>query len=186
MDAEYIQRVLNGDARAYSYLVDKYRDMAYSLAIGIVKSTPIAEEVTQDAFLKAYSSLGKFEHRAKLSTWLYKIVTNEALRRVRKKQLQYTDDVSELNNAEYAEINDSIASLTEEEQKFYINKSLEKLLPNDNLVLRLFYLEELSLKEIGEVTGFSKTNIKTILHRARKRFYHVLKQELKQEIRSIL
>ena len=186
MDSEHIQKVLGGDANAYRYFIEKYRNMAYSLAISIVKDAPIAEEVTQDAFLSAYKSLDKFEQRSKFSTWLYKIVTNEGLKRLRKKEFKYTDDVSELNIAKYAEINNSVLSLTEQEQKYYINRGLEKLLPNDSLVLRLFYLDERSLKEIGEVTGFSNTNIKTILHRARKRFYAVLKEDLKDEIESII
>lgn len=186
MDSEHIQKVLGGDANAYRYFIEKYRNMAYSLAISIVKDVPIAEEVTQDAFLSAYKSLDKFEQRSKFSTWLYKIVTNEGLKRLRKKEFKYADDVSELNIVKYAEINNSVLSLTEQEQKYYINRGLEKLLPNDSLVLRLFYLDERSLKEIGEITGFSNTNIKTILHRARKRFYTVLKEDLKDEIESIL
>ncbi len=186
MDSEHIQKVLDGDDHAFRYLIDKYRDMSYSLAIGIVKDEAIAEEVTQDAFLKAYRSLNQFEHRSKFSTWLYKIVTNEALKHLRKKNLKYTDDVNELNSIEYSEINTSVSELTEKEQKYYINKCLEQLLPNDGLVLRLFYLNEQSLKEISEITGFSNSNIKTILHRARKRFYIALKEELKHEIKSIL
>lgn len=186
MDSEHIQKVLEGDANSFRYFIEKYRDMAYSLAISIVKNGQIAEEVTQDAFLKAYKSLDKFEQRSKFSTWLYKIVTNEGLKRLRKKEFKYADDVGELNNINYSEINNSVTELTEQEQRYYINKGLDTLLPNDSLILRLFYLDEKSLKEITEITGFSITNIKTILHRARKRFYSVLKEELHHEIKSIL
>ncbi|MCG8307835.1 MAG: sigma-70 family RNA polymerase sigma factor [Cytophagales bacterium] len=186
MESELIQKVLEGDANAFRYFIEKYRDMAYTLAMSIVKDAPIAEEVTQDAFLKAYRSLDKFEQRSKFSTWLYKIVTNEGLKHLRKKEFKYAEDITELNNIEYSEINESISGLTEQEQKYYINRSLERLLPNDCLVLRLFYLDERSLKEIREITGFSNTNIKTILHRARKRFYAFLKEDLKHEVKSII
>jgi RNA polymerase sigma-70 factor (ECF subfamily) len=60
------------------------------------------------------------------------------------------------------------------------------MIPNDSLILRLFYLNENSQKEIMEITGFSATNIKSILHRARKRFYAILKEELQHEIKSII
>ena len=160
--------------------------MAYSLAISIVKNAPLAEEVTQDAFIKAYKALPNFEQRSKFSTWLYKIVTNEALKKVKKKSLDYTTDIDEVNNVQYSDINESIAELTEQDQKYYINLVLEKLSPNDSLILRLFYLNENTLKEIQEITGFSETNIKTILHRSRKRFYIALKEELKHEIKSII
>lgn len=186
MDSEYLARVLEGDANAYRYFIEKYRDMAYSLAISIVKNGPVAEEVTQDAFLQAYKSLDKFEQRSKFSTWLYRIVTNEGLKRIRKKELKYAEDIDALNNIQYSEINNSVSELTLQEQKYYINKGLEQLLPNDSLILRLFYLDEKSLKEIVEITGFSNTNIKTILHRARKRFYAALTLELKHEISSLI
>jgi RNA polymerase sigma factor (sigma-70 family) len=186
MDSEYIQKILDGDVDAFRYFIEKYRNMAYTLAISIVKNAAVAEDVTQDAFLKAYKSLGKFEQRSKFSTWLYKIVSNEGLKRIRKKEFKYTNDPDELNDIQYSEINNSVSELTIKEQKYFINKGLEKLLPNDSLMLRLFYLEEKSLIEICEITGLSNTNIKTILHRARKRFYTVLSKELKHEIRSIL
>ena len=186
MDSVYIQKVLEGDANAYRYFIDKYRDMAYSLAMSIVKNGPLAEEVTQDAFLKAYKALGRFEQRAKFSTWLYKIVTNEALKKIKRKTLDYTRDVNELNESEFSEINLSVTELADQDQKYYINLVLDQLSPNDSLVLRLYYLHENSMKEISDITGFGNEKIKTILHRARKRFYAVLKKELKHEINSII
>jgi len=98
MDSVYIRKVLEGDAHAYRYFIDKYRDMAYSLAISIVKDSAVAEEVTQDAFIKAYNALANFEQRSKFSTWLYKIVTNEALKKLKKKSLDYTSDISQIND----------------------------------------------------------------------------------------
>lgn len=186
MDSIYIRKVLDGDTHAFRYFIEQYRDLAYSLAISIVKNAQLAEEVTQDAFVKAYKALAKFEQRSKFSTWLYKIVTNEALKRVKKKSLDYSTDIENVNDVEYSNINESITELTEQDQKFYINLVLNKMAPKDSLVLRLFYLNENSLKEIIEITGFTETNIKTILHRARKRFYIALKEELKHEIKSII
>jgi len=186
MDSVYIRKVLEGDAHAYRYFIDKYRDMAYSLAISIVKDSAVAEEVTQDAFIKAYKALANFEQRSKFSTWLYKIVTNEALKKLKKKSLDYTSDISQINDVEYSAINDSVNELTEQDQKYYINLVLDKMLPNDSLILKLYYLNENSIKEIIKITGFSETKIKTILHRARKRFYGELKKVLKQEINSII
>ncbi len=186
MDSIYIRKVIDGDANAFRYFIEKYRDMAYSIALSIVKNGPEAEEVTQDAFLKAYKALPGFEQRSRFSTWLYKIVTNEALKKIKRKTFDYALDVYEINNTEVAEINTSVTQLAEQDQKYYINLVLDKLIPNDSLVLRLFYLNENTLKEIMEITGFSETNVKTILHRARKRFYTCLKDELKHELKSIL
>ena len=186
MDSEYIQKVLAGDTNAFRYFIETYRDMAYSLAMSIVRNGPVAEEVTQDAFLKAYRSLGNFEQRSKFSTWLYKIVKNEGLKRIRKKAFTFADDINELNDISFAEVNYAVTELNEKDQKYYINMVLEQLPPNDSLLLRLFYLNENSLKEIGEITGLSETNIKTILHRSRKKFYTLLNNELRHEMKSIL
>lgn len=186
MDSEYIRKVLQGDSQAFRYFVDKYRNLAYSLAISVVKNSVVAEEVTQDAFVNAYKSLHQFEGRAKFSTWLYKIVMNEALKRVKRKTMDYCKDIEEIQETEISDLNESIDTLGEEEQRYFINLALDRLSPNDSLVLRLFYLHENNLREIQEITGFTETNIKSILHRARKRMYAALKYELKEEIRNIL
>ncbi len=186
MDSEYIRKVLQGDSQAFRYFVDKYRNLAYSLAISVVKNSVVAEEVTQDAFVNAYKSLHQFEGRAKFSTWLYKIVMNEALKRVKRKTMDYCMDIEEIQETEISDLNESIDTLGEEEQRYFINLALDRLSPNDSLVLRLFYLHENNLREIQEITGFTETNIKSILHRARKRMYTALKYELKEEIRNIL
>ena len=186
MDSEYIRRVLHGDSRAFRYFIDKYRNLAYSLALSVVKNSAVAEEVTQDAFVNAYKSLHQFEERARFSTWLYKIVMNEALKRVKRKTLDYSKDIEEIQDADISDLNESIDTLGYEDQQYYINRALDRLGPNDSLVLRLFYLNENNLKEIHEITGLSETNIKSILHRARKRLYSALQLELKEEIRNIL
>jgi RNA polymerase sigma-70 factor (ECF subfamily) len=186
MDSEYIRKVLQGDSRAFRYFIDKYRNLAYSLAISIVKNSAVAEEVTQDAFVNAYKSLHKFEERAKFSTWLYKIVMNESLKRVKRKTLDYCKDIEEIHDTEISHLNESIDTLSDEDQRYFINRALDRLSPNDSLVLRLFYLQESTLREIQEITGLTETNIKSILHRARKRMYAALQLELKEEIRNIL
>ena len=158
----------------------------YSLACSIVNDKMMAEDVTQEAFIKAYQSLGKFEGRSRFSTWLYKITTNEALKRVKKKFPEKKVDSEDISDSQSIEINSSVSAMAEEEQRYYINKTMDSLSLNDSMVLKLFYLNECSLKDIREVTGMSETNIKTILHRARKRFYTILKNQLKDELKHIL
>jgi RNA polymerase sigma-70 factor (ECF subfamily) len=186
MDSIYIQKVLNGDKHAFRYFIDQYRDMSYSIALSIVKSKELAEEVTQEAFIKAYKALPKFEQRSKFSTWLYKIVTNEALKIVKKKRFDAPTDIDDISYSEETDINTSVTELSEQDQKKYINMVLDRMLPNDSLILRLYYLNENNLKEIVEITDFSENKIKTILHRARKRFYALLKDILQHELKSIL
>jgi RNA polymerase sigma-70 factor (ECF subfamily) len=186
-DTEAINSVKQGNANAYRYLVEKYQDMAYSLALGYVKNENLAEEVAQDAFLKAYQALDRFEQRSKFSTWLYRIVVNEALGRTRKKSLRVESrDEGSLIDPDYNAVNSSIQTLRLDEQRKYIRFALDRMQPRDSLLMRLFYLDEKNIQEIAEITDLSVTNIKTVLHRARKVFYSLLQEELKEEVRSII
>ena len=89
MDDIYIRQILKGNVNSYRYLVNKYKNMVFTIARDITKADLIAEEVAQDTFLKAYQNLERFKRKAKFSTWLYKIAVNESLRRMRKKRLKY-------------------------------------------------------------------------------------------------
>jgi RNA polymerase sigma factor (sigma-70 family) len=187
MDETYIQQVLNGDINSFRYLVSKYKDLSFSVARSIIKSDFDAEEVVQDVFINAFRNLHKYERKAKFSTWLYKIVVNESLKRLKRKSLQYVD-VDNLGDDEHQpsfEIS-PIDHLHEEEQKEVINKVLDLLPATESLLLRLYYLEENNVDEIKIITNLSNSNIKVILFRARKHFARTLQKSLKNELNSIL
>jgi RNA polymerase sigma factor (sigma-70 family) len=185
MDDAYIQKVLEGDINSFRYLVDKYKDMSFSIAISILKEENEAEDVIQDAFIKAFNSLRSFRNESRFSTWLYRIVVNESLGRMRKQKHERIHDVNADQDQEI-DMPENIHNLTRDEQKKYINLVLNRMDARESLLLRLFYLNENNLHEIQEITGFSMSNIRVILHRARKSFYCLLKKELKEEITSIL
>ncbi|MCK5535615.1 MAG: sigma-70 family RNA polymerase sigma factor [Bacteroidales bacterium] len=186
MDSLYIQKVIEGDINAFRYLVDKYKDMSFSISYSIIRNEQIAEENVQDSFLKAFQALAKFKGDSKFSTWLYKIVVNGALRKIKKKSL----DTRELTDSDEfldpANFESTLHELSDSEQKKYINSSLSRLNERESLLLRLFYLNENSIEEIKEITNLSISNIKVILYRARSNFYKELKKELRHEINSIL
>ncbi|MEX0290363.1 MAG: RNA polymerase sigma factor, partial [Flavobacteriaceae bacterium] len=97
-DQHYIDRALSGDTRAFEVLIENYKHMVFTLALKMVKNREDAEEVAQDAFIKAYSALSTFKGDSKFSTWLYKIVYYRSLDYLKKnkRQLQTTAiDVSE-------------------------------------------------------------------------------------------
>ncbi len=84
-DNFYISKILAGDSTAYVFLIEKYKNMAFSIALKITRNREDAEEIAQDAFIKVYDSLKDFRKKSKFSTWLYKIVYNTAISRIRKK-----------------------------------------------------------------------------------------------------
>lgn len=165
MDDIYMDRVLSGDVEAFSYFVKTYKNMAFNLATSIVKDEQYAEEVTQDAFMKAFTGLKSFKRTATFKSWFYRIVVNESflqLRRLKKARILIPlEDVKEVALEDELEGN-SIDKTRK------IKKTLSLLAPKEGLALQLFYLEEISLNDITDITGWTLANTKVILHRARK------------------
>ncbi len=183
MDDIYIKKVKNGDVEAFRYFIRQYQHMAFSVALSVVKDEFLAEEVVQEAFINAFNKITSFKGQSKFSTWLYKIVINKAFRSVEKEKKWTFSEVDENGPVEYE---DSLDKMGKDERVFYINETLKLLPAKESLSLRLFYLKEMSMDEIKEVTGWSLSNVKVILHRARKRFYGEINTMLKGEVKSIL
>ena len=159
---------MDGDAEAFRFIIKEHKDRAYTLAISVVKDKFAAKEVVQSAFIKAYTKLDSFRGEAKFSTWLHRIVINEAFKQINAKDRK--NEVHEHLPAEdlAATTNGTVEKMDADHRRFYINKALQHLSPKYSLALRLFYLEEYDLKGITDVTGWSNANVKVILHRARK------------------
>ena len=185
-DRYYISKVLEGDVQAFSYLVDKYKDMAYTLAFRILKNRENAEEVAQDAFLKVYQNLGKFRSKSKFSTWLYRIVYNTAISKVRVKQ----KSTISIEDEKFYEIGDDEHDVNKsfdiENNKMILQRLLSKLDESDRALITLYYLDECKISEISEITGYNSSNIKVKLHRIRKKMQEELQRILKSEIVEII
>lgn len=185
-DQLYIDKVISGDLSAYTYLVDKHKDMAFSVALRIVRNREDAEEIVQDAFVKAYQNMDAFRNKSKFSTWLYRIVFNAAISRTRKKSLESTDlDSFVIDNYSTDEIKENINKLDSSEQIKLVNKLIDKLPPLEYTLINLYYKEECSIDEISEITGLTDSNVKVKLHRIRKKLYSELQQILNVELNTM-
>lgn len=185
MDDLYIKKVLKGDTEAFRYFVSQYKNMAFSISMSIVKNEFTATEVVQESFVKAFQNLKGFKGKSKFSTWFYRIVINEALKITRKKEGKYLDTESQLSNYLQDEPS-ALIQMKEDERRFYINKTLNRLPTSESLALQLFYLNENSIAEICEITAWSESKVKVTLHRARKNMeIHLLKQ-LKGEAKTLI
>ena len=186
-DQIYIDKVKAGDVASFSHLVERYKDMAYTVALKILRNSEDAEEVAQDSFVKAFQQLNTFQGKSKFSTWLYTIVYRTAISRTRKKKLEVTDiDGYVLNSYTTESSSSQIDALTHEEQQKYIALAIDKLPELDALFVTLFYINDNTLDEIKDITGYSKTNVKVRLFRARKKLYKLLEQLLQHEVKTIL
>ena len=187
MEEFYLRLVLEGDVSKFSWFIDRYKDMAFSIAYRVVNNREDAEEVVQDAFLKVFKSLEKFRRGSRFSTWLYRIVVNTALTRVRSEPPKMeTFDETVASDVVVGEVESAYRALDLSEQKELVNDALVELNVEDRLILVLYYLEENTVEEISETTGIARENVKMKLHRARGRLYVIMNNKLKSEIRSVL
>ena len=186
-DKHYIARILKGESNAYAFLVNKYKSMAYSLALKLVKNREDAEEIAQDAFIKAYQSLAQYRGTARFSTWLYRIVYNSAISHIRRSSAELVSlEDSGFAEKESSEINDAYFRLKEQERKKFLDLALEKLDPDENFLITLYYYNENDLDEIHQITGLTKNNVKVKIFRARQKMMIMLKEYLDEELKMIL
>ena len=186
-DRFYIRKVLSGDTHAFAYLVDRHKAMVFSLALKLLKNREDAEEVAQDTFVKAYQSLGNFKGGAKFSTWLYRIVYNTSISRLRKSVPETIDlDKVSFNNGFEDVSGDAYQALKEEDRKKYLDIVLSKLDPEENFLITLYYYEEKSLDEIAEISELSKNHVKVKIFRTRQKMLQLLRKSLNEEIIGIL
>lgn len=182
-DILIIQEVLRGNQQAFAQLVEKYQQYVFTLAFRLIPNREDAEEVAQDSFVKAYRYLADFRKESKFSTWLYTIVQRNAISFLRKKHMV----VQPIDNKEFLipENNTSLHILQSKSEKQMINAALESLKPEDASIISLFYLQEQSLDEIGQILGIETGAAKVRLFRARQKLKQVIESnfaELKQSI----
>ncbi len=169
-DHIYIQRIRLGDKQAFSCLVEKHKAMVFTMVFGILKSREDAEEVAQDAFIKAYKSLAGFKGTAKFSTWLYRIAYTTAISRTRRKVHEYTaisNDMVERYSTD--DIHENMHNLDDEERYKIVEMVLSQLTDGDQLLIQLFYHKSQSIEEIASITGLSSSNVKVKLFRIRRK-----------------
>ncbi len=184
-ERQIISSILDGNFALFEKLVEKYKDMAFSIAFRILENKEDAEDITQESFLKAFNALSSFKYQSKFSTWFYRIVYNMAINQGR---ISYIDNVS---FEDYFEentdlISNEIESLDSIKRKEIIELVLSKMPADESISITLFYLEEFSIEEVAEITGWSNSNVKVKLFRGRKRFYELLKTYMKTEINCLL
>ena len=176
-DAELIQRVLEGDDNAFATLVGKYQKQVHALAWRKIGDFHIAEEITQDTFLKAYKRLATLKRPQRFVSWLYVIATNRCRSWLRKKQLKTEPleqleeiDNEQLQQAAYSRyVTEENERTTTEAQRDVVKKLLAKLQESERTVLTLHYFGEMSCPEIGAFLGVSANTIKSRLRRAQQR-----------------
>ena len=182
-DSYYIARVLQGNTNAFSFLVEKYKRMAYTLALNLVQVPEDAEDIAQDAFVKAFQALDNFRGESKFSTWLYKIIYNVSIARLRKKEFKtFQIDDEQNSNFDVCETDNFLTRLTIEEQNTIVRSAIDQLLAEEKVLITLYYMNESTIKDITHITGDTESNTKIKLFRARKKLWEMLKYHFSDKI----
>jgi RNA polymerase sigma-70 factor (ECF subfamily) len=170
MELQIVKKAISGDSEALTILIDKYKDIAYNLALSIVKNKEDAKDITQDSLLKILENINGFRNDSQFSTWLYRIVYNQSIGFVKRE--------NRTNTVEYSLLVETSEKSDNQEDKIQdLYKAINLLEDTDRNIIMLFYLAEKSIKEIAQITGFSIANIKVILHRARKKLFEKMDYE---------
>ena len=175
-EAEVIRRVQKGDGNAFEALVTAYEKNVYNLALRMTGNAQDAEDMSQEAFLKAYNSLDSFRGESKFSVWLYRIVSNlclDFLRRQKRRpasSLSVEDDEGEETQLDIPDVSQSPEELLERRlTREAVRQGLAQLPTEQRQILLLREIQGLSYEEIGQALSLEPGTVKSRIFRARKR-----------------
>ncbi len=174
------QRLMSNPAQdiEFQQIVEAHQRMVYTIIFGVLRRGDLAEELSQDVFVKVYLGLDKFRGKSKLSTWIYRIAYNEALGHKRKKRVDETSI-----DATGFQVIDSQGEESERRERDLqlIESIVEDLGVEDRTIITLFYYKDMSVSEIAEVIGSGVSKVKTKLFRLRGK----IKEEFEQRSKTL-
>jgi RNA polymerase sigma-70 factor, ECF subfamily len=182
-DEEVVRRVLDGETALYELLMRRHNQRLYRVARAILRDDAEAEDVMQDAYVRAYQNLASFEGRAKFVTWLTRIAVHEALTRSRRRLRFQAFDPADESNGEIMQSPPSTARSPEQqaydrELAAVLEKAVSSLSEDHRLVFMLRDVEGMTTEETAHCLNLTEENVKVRLHRARaglrKRLYRVV------------
>ena len=188
-DAEIVERVLQGDVDGFECLVERYQTRVFGIAARRVPRRDV-EEVAHEAFIRAYTSLARFEGRGDFGAWLSKIAVracHDYWREVYGRREQPMSDLGEAQLTAMARLASDRSSraldesVSADEARSLLAWALNRLSAEDRAVLELVHIEERPVKEAAELLGWSVVNVKVRAHRSRKKLRAILEKLIANE-----
>jgi RNA polymerase sigma-70 factor (ECF subfamily) len=179
-DGEVVLKARDGDHQAFRVLVERYQGRAYGLALRVLRDEDAARDAVQDAFLKAYGSLDRFEGRSSFYTWLYRIVMNLCLDRKRRdrsdREVEWSDEVATGLEDEGGALDPAPDVAAERGELRAVLAEAIAALPEDaRRTIQLREIDGLSYKEIAAALGIPKGTVMSRLYYARRRLQEALR-----------
>ena len=175
-DLAVVRKVQAGDVAAFDHLIVKYRERVFGIVYNLTANREDASDLTQDAFIKAFQSINRFQGNCSFFTWLYRIAVNTTLSHLRKNRLRSFFSLEKLQeegvNAQILEqLTDKKGADRDtylQELKEKLNEAMQKLSIPHRTVITLFEIDGLSHSEIAEVMGCSEGTVRSRLHYAKQ------------------
>ena len=185
-EAALVRRIQQRDEAAFRELVERYQNKVYSIIYGILRNHNDAEDIAQQVFAKIYFSIGSFDFRSSLLTWIYKITVNECydyLRKRRVRKLVYESDLGDEEGVNMERSEPDLAPRIDErlERRDLALKLLGKLSPEDRSLMLLKEVEGHSVEELARMTGMNENTIKVKLFRARQKLVKAAERLMKRK-----
>ncbi len=185
-DSQIIQDALRGDDLAYKKLMKKYHDAIFNFIFRMVHEREQVEDLTQEAFIKAFSSLKSFNEEYAFSTWLYKIATNNSIDYIRKRKLQMysIDKPVESKDSDFSfelpdETYEPDREIISDQRAVLLNQAISRLPEKYQQVIRLRHQEERSYEEIAKMLRLPIGTVKAHIFRARELLYKQLRHQIR-------
>lgn len=175
-DKLFVARVQSGDVAAFDHLVRKYRERLYAVIYNLTSNREDAADITQEAFIKAFTSINRFQGKSAFYTWLYRIGVNTALSQLKRNRFRRFFSLENIQeNGSSEQVLETLAAkhksekgalLNELQEK--LNEALQKLSPKHRTVVVLFEIEGFSHQEIADIMGCSVGTVRSRLHYAKQ------------------
>ncbi len=157
------------DTNLFTQLYRRYANKVFAKCISMLADEGMARDATQDIFIKVTLNLSRFSEQSSFSTWIYSITYNFCIDIIRKKKkinILYTEDVSKVSNEREVDIPDSVLLEMKQER---LEKVMELLPPGDKAILLMKYIDELQIKDIAEILNKTESAIKMQIMRAKQK-----------------
>jgi RNA polymerase sigma-70 factor (ECF subfamily) len=174
-ERQWIMDVLAGNKQAYAHIINKYKNPLYATILRMTRNPEDAQDLVQEALIKVYHQLSKYDGKGQFSSWLYRVAINHCMDEFRKKrykmkQVEMDDD--KLQNHNHPEV-----IFLKKEKNRQLEKLLQTLPEEERMILLLRYANELSYSEISGIVGLPISDIRNKLHRAKKKMRNTAQRE---------
>ena len=183
LDVRLIERAKKNDQAAYAQLMDRYQEAIYYMLLKMVNNASDAEDLTIEAFSKAFKNLEQYSPNFAFSTWLFKIASNNCIDFIRKKRIDHISldreigDRDRASNIIIAEVPDPEEDLIKKQKAILMRSVVTTLKPRYRDLVELRYFKEYSYEEIADELNLPLGTVKAQLFRARELLYNILKQK---------